>query len=279
MTVMLHNLVNLRVASLLALAAAGSVFVALPAAAGTGCNLKDGYAEDLVSYVSEVNVCLGKADRFRVSEEEKIFDLTNSERIRAGVPALERRVSMDQAARAHALDMAERGYAGHSDLEGRGHVYRMRALDRKVLVSATGANVVVLKAGASADEIYSAIRADATNSANLSRDSFTDTGLGVAEKDGNLYVVQMLTRVEGELEQPLPLQFAGTTAFTPKLNEDMFRSASWTLTDASGRRLAGASTMRLSESALAPKQDGYLNLIVEVDQDEYVLRGPAVVRE
>ncbi len=264
---------------MLALAAAGGAISASPAAAGSACQLGDGYATELVAYVDQVTACLDQTDVFDPVLENLLFELTNSDRADAGVARLNRRASLDQAARAHALDMAERGYAGHNDLEGRGHVYRMRALDREVFASVTGGNVAVLESGTEARAIYRAIQADETNRANMFRDSFTDTGIGVAEKGGKVYVVQMLTRIDGELSHPLPLKIAGMTEISPRLNEAMFRAASWSLTDASGRRLSGSRAMRLSETALSPAQEAYLNLIVEVDTDVYVLRGPAVSRQ
>lgn len=276
MTLMFQMGSHFRAASMLALAAAGGAIGASPAAAGSACQLGDGYATGLVAYVDQVAVCLGQTDVFDPVSEKLLFELTNSDRADAGVGKLNRRASLDQAARAHALDMAERGYVGHNDLEGRGHVYRIRALDREVFASVTGGNVAVLESEADAGAIYRAIQADETNRANLFRDSFTDTGIGIAEKGGKVYVVQMLTRIDGELSHPLPLEIAGMTEISPKLNEDLFRAASWSLTDASGRRLSGSRAMGLSGSALAPAQNAYLNLIVEVDTDAYVLRGPAV---
>lgn len=279
MTIMFQAGSCFHAASMLALAAAGGAISASPAAAGSACQLGDGYATELVAYVDQVTACLDQTDVFDPVLENLLFELTNSDRADAGVARLNRRASLDQAARAHALDMAERGYAGHNDLEGRGHVYRMRALDREVFASVTGGNVAVLESGTEARAIYRAIQADETNRANMFRDSFTDTGIGVAEKGGKVYVVQMLTRIDGELSHPLPLKIAGMTEISPRLNEAMFRAASWSLTDASGRRLSGSRAMRLSETALSPAQEAYLNLIVEVDTDVYVLRGPAVSRQ
>lgn len=278
MTVMLQIYDKLRAPSLLALAAAGGALIALPAAAEAACDLSDGYAEDVVSYVEEVDACLAGADVFAADRESAVAELTNAVRDRAGLAPLERRTSLDKAARAHALDMATRGYAGHSDLENRGHVYRMRALDRQVLASATGANIVVLNAKASADDILDAIRGDAANRENLERAGFNATGLGIAEADGRIYVVQMLTTVDGELESPLPLQIAGATSFQPRVTEDYFRTAGWNLTDAEGKRLAGGQMMRLTAESLDQPGNAYLDVLVELGTDTYVLRGPIVSR-
>ncbi|WP_083910969.1 CAP domain-containing protein [Henriciella marina] len=277
MTLMLHKYDTSRTRSLLALAAVSGAIAALPAAAQSSCAPDDGYADGLVSYVAEVEACLDKSE-FDATRETGIFDRTNAVRTRAGVSPLNRRASLDRAARAHALDMAARGYAGHNDLEGRGHIYRMRALDRQVLASATGANVAVLDADASVSDIYAAISGDSANRENLVHGGFTDTGLGIAEANGRLYVVQMLTTVDGELETPLPLQIAGATSFSPRVNQDYFRTAGWSLSDASGNRLAGGTLMRMHDVAFDRDDTGYLDVLVELDADTYVLRGPLVTR-
>lgn len=278
MTLMLQNRDRLRAFPLLALAAATGAMMALPAVADTACKASDGYGLDLVSYVEEVEACLSTSGKFSADAETSVFDLTNAARTKAGLPSLNRRASLDAAARAHALDMAERNYAGHSDLEGRGHIYRMRALDRQVLASATGANVVVLASDASAEDIYRTIRQDEANRQNLSREGFTDTGLGIAEAGGRIYVVQMLTTVDGELETPMPLQIAGATSFKPRVNESYFRTAGWNLTDEAGNRFAGGNMMRLQDGALDAQNTGYLDVLVQLNADTYVLKGPMVTR-
>ncbi len=275
---MLQKYDTLRTASLLALAAAGGAMTALPAQAQTNCDLSDGYGQTLVSYVDEVEACLAEAT-FDGDLETAIADHTNAVRNDKGEAALERRASLDAAARAHALDMAARNYAGHNDLEGRGHVYRMRAIDRQVLASATGANVVVLDAGADADTIFATIQSDEANRENLTRDRFNATGLGIAEGNGRIYVVQMLTTVDGELENPLPLALADATSFNPQINEGMFRTAGWNLSDEDGNRLAGGRLMRMNADSLERADAGYLDVLVELNADTYVLKGPMVSRQ
>lgn len=267
---------KLRAPSLLALAAATGALIALPAAAETACDLSDGYGSTLVSYVEEVQACLATSTAFDAGLEDEIAGFTNSERSAEGLDGLARRASLDDAARAHALDMAERQYAGHLDLEGRGHVYRMRAIDRQLLTGATGANVVVLPAGTSAEDIYEMIRSDEANRQNISHAGFTDTGIGVAKAGDTLYVVQMLTTVDGELKSPMPLAIADATSFQPEIREAMFRTAGWNLSDADGNRLAGGKLMRVHADNLGAVDQAYLDVLVELDADTYVLKGPMV---
>ncbi|WP_182482186.1 CAP domain-containing protein [Henriciella barbarensis] len=268
-----------RALALLAVAASSGALMTLPADAQSACTLDNGYAGGLVSYVTEVESCLAVNRNFEAGAESDLFAATNSHRTTAGMSALNRRATLDRAARAHALDMAARGYAGHDDLEGRGHTYRMRALDRQVLAGATGANVAVLSANATPAEIFEAISADSANQRNLLHEGFTDTGLGIAEADGRLYVVQMLTTVDGELESPLPLQVVGATTITPRVKQNYFRTAGWKLSDAAGNRLAGGTMMRMHDAAIDSRDTGYLDVLVQLDADTYVLKGPIVTRQ
>lgn len=273
MKVMLHFYDTVRTASLLALAAAGG---AMTAQAETVCDLSDGYGEALVSYVQEVEACLETSGDFVTEVETDLAAQTNAARSNAGLAPLIRRDTLDKAARAHALDMAARNYAGHTDLEGRGHVYRMRAIDRKMLTGATGANVVVMAADASSTDVFDMITSDPANRENLTRDTFTDTGIGVARSGDTIYVVQMLTTVDGELDKPMPLSLAEATSFQPNIRQSMFRTAGWSLSDEAGKRLAGGSLMRVHADNLTAESNAYLDVLVELNADTYVLKGPIV---
>ena len=76
----------------------------------------------------------------------------------------------------------------------------------------------------------------------------------------------------------MPLQIAGATSFTPRVNESYFRTAGWNLTDDAGNRFAGGNMMRLQDGALDAQDTGYLDVLVELDTDTYVLKGPMVTR-
>ena len=89
----------------------------------------------------------------------------------------------------------------------------------------------------------------------------------------------MLTTVDGELETPLPLQVAGATNITPRVNQNYFRTAGWNLSDASGNRLAGGTMMRMHDAAIDSQDTGYLDVLVQLDADTYVLKGPIVTRQ
>ncbi|MEQ9314870.1 MAG: CAP domain-containing protein [Henriciella sp.] len=248
----------------------------MTAQAETVCDLRDGYGEALVSYVQEVEACLETSNDFVTEVEADLAAQTNAARSNAGLAPLIRRDTLDKAARAHAIDMAARNYAGHTDLEGRGHVYRMRAIDRKMLTGATGANVVVMAADASSTEVFDMITSDPANRENLTRETFTDTGIGVARAGDTIYVVQMLTTVDGELDKPMPLSLADATSFQPNIREGMFRTAGWSLGNEAGKRLAGGSLMRVHADNLGTEANAYLDVLVELNADTYVLKGPIV---
>ena len=46
----------------------------------------------------------------------------------------------------------------------------------------------------------------------------------------------------------------------------------------SGNRLAGGTMMRMHDAALNRDDTGYLDVLVQVDADTYVLKGPLVTR-
>ena len=236
---MLHKYDKLFAVSLLAIAVASGPSLTA-SAAGPSCGLADGYGTGVVAYVGEVEACLTRTDATRPDLESGLFDATGNARTNAGLAPLDRRASLDIAAEAHALDMATRGYAAHEDLEGRDHLYRIRALDRRVLAGETGANIVVLDADTDAAAAFAALAGDEVNAANMLYAGFTDMGMGAATLNGK----------------------KGATA-------------SWDLTDAGGKRLAAGDTMRLREVSLQGVDDGYLNVLVRsATNDVYVLKGP-----
>ncbi len=251
-----------------------------PANAGTneaaGCQLADGYALSLVDFVEEADACLTRTQPERLRQlEADLFTLTERLRAKNGLDAHGTRESLNRAARAHALDMATRGFAGHQDLEGRGHVERLRALDRKLIFGATGANIVVVDAKAGGDEIYNALIADEVNKENLVRGAFSHMGLGLAQSGDKLYVVQLFTRLEGELRDNLPLTLSAVAEVETQFSDPLLYQDGWTLQAGDGTRIARGLAPRLQSGQL---QDGtaYLGIVARIGADTYMLKGPAV---
>lgn len=261
--------------SLLALAA-----LATPALANTNtqatCDLSDGLATTLPAYVAEASACLGDtASADEAALADGILALSERQRARANLKPLASRSSLAAAARLHAMDMAARGYAAHADPEGRRHDHRIRMLDRTLLFGASGGNVVVIAAGADPITAYNAIVGDEVNRANIERTDFTHTGVGVAEADGRLYIVQLFVQGDGELSEPLAVTLPRIAPIRAEFSDARFEQTGWHLQDASGTDVARGLGARLGRHA-AGGEPLYLEIEARLGTDEYSLNGPAV---
>ncbi len=241
------------------------------------CALDAGLPTGVKDAYDMAQVCLASPRDGLIVRGDLSGDLaTLGERHRAqfGQSPLRLRESLDAAALIHAMDMATRQFAAHEDLEGRSHPYRIRLLDRRVLVGATGANITILPAvGTDAAAIYAALSADMVNLRNMSRDSFTDTGIGVVEADGRIYVVQVFAQVDGELDAPLPLTIQPGADLGAVFAESGLVFDGWELSGPDGERLARGINPVLSDRA-GDVQVGYLEVAVTDGGGYWTLKGP-----
>ncbi len=268
-------------ASVLALAALAS-----PTSADTddpatlaACSLSDGYAADLFAFAREAEACLDRPISADLDDRaDTILTLTDRAREKAAAKPLIRRESLADAARAHAMDMASRGYAAHADDNGRGHLERVRILDRTGIYGATGANVSVVDAGLDATEIYSLLASDPVNAANLSREAFTHAGIGMAEAGGRLYVVQVFGQLDGELAEPLPIGLPDAAPVDVRFTDPAFSLANWRLEDADGVRVRRGTTGQLVRTG---EEAGALFLVIQAELGGVVhsLKGPAMTAD
>lgn len=274
---MLHKYDKLKSSLLLALAAAGGAAISGTAMASeAGCSLDNGYASDLAAYVAEASTCIEQADNFETNVADGLLTEINLERAANGLAPLNRRASLDMAAKSHALDMSARIYADHVDPEGRDHLHRIRAFDRTMLVGASGSNVTVSLAAADASAVHNKIKADAFNADNILRASFTDVGIGVVEEAGQFYVVQVFAAAEGDLEKALPVAAKGTAPLNVRLSHRDQRVVAWGLVDAdSGEMLARSSMPRVRFNGLNGAE-AQLNVLVGLRDATHVLKGPLV---
>ena len=249
--------------------------------APAACELADGLPGSVSAAFDQAEACLAGAPSGVTVRQDLLADvaaLSERHRVRLGLATLGDRDTLSGAALIHAMDMAAREYAAHEDLEGRSHLYRMRLLDRQVLISSSGANVIVLPAeGTTAIDVFNAIISDPVNDANLSRAGFTDSGLGIVEANGLLYVVQVFARVEGELAQPMPVALSDRTSLRMSLAETGFRFDGWTLAGADGRNLErGINPLIASPSR--GQDEAFLEVSVSNGLETYVLKGPLTER-
>lgn len=272
-TVMLQQRYRFLSLSAFALAA-----LTLPAAAVSKCDLADGLSLDPAVFNQQVKVCYdsqtGASQNARL--EHQLIQATDLVRAGGKKGALTPLESLEQAARIHAMDMAARNYAGHTDPEGRGHLERVRMLDRSVLIGAAGANIAIVEGtGLDPADLFEALRRDPVNATNMTRSAFTHTGVGIAEAQGRTYIVQLFARVDGQLEAPLPVYVSGKHNISATFEEAGLQPVSWRLTSPSGETIKRGYGSTLTGS-LKPGQQAYLTLDFVRNDAEFAIRGPIV---
>ncbi|MEM9179182.1 MAG: CAP domain-containing protein [Pseudomonadota bacterium] len=275
---MLQKYDKVKSSLLLAFAAAGGAAISGTAAASTGaCSLENGYSMDLASYVAEASDCIETAENFDNTIASELFIALNADRTAQGLAPLNRRTSLDMAAKAHALDMSVRIYADHVDHEGRDHLHRIRAFDRTMLVGASGSNVTVSLAADNAAAVHDKIKLDQLSADNMLRSTFTDVGIGVVEEAGQYYVVQVFAAAEGDFFQAIPVSAKGSQPLKASLTDRDRQVIAWGLVDsASGEMLARSTMPRVRFNNLKGAESAALDVLVSVRNDTFVLKGPLV---
>ncbi len=275
-TVMLQRYDTLKSLSLLAFAVAGGALLAAPAAAEADCQHLRGSMSSLTDYVTHSTDCVEGAQSLIADTEIALAEEVNAARETLGLAPLQRREGLDMAARVHALDMSDRNYLAHRDPEGRDHLYRIRAFDRSILVGDFGANVIKVPARYSGRDILNSMGQDEANAFNLIRDSFTDMGIGVIEKDNALYVVITFADVEGQLDQPVPLSPGASQSLKAKLDGPL-RPVKWALNDmTTGERLRIGHGQRLRPVRLGQDDAVGISIVAEAGLTEITLKGPMI---
>lgn len=257
----------------LALAVSG-----LTASATESCSLEQGLSTDADKFIAEAEACLtdGTDVTQRTDVTASLIDFTNAQRYAAGRTDLDNLATLQQAAFLHASDMAARAYAGHSDLEGRSHLDRVRLLDRQSLFGAFGANVTVVPSGASFEDIERALSSDPANADNLVRNQFNSTGVAAVEKDGKIFVVQLFAEKLGELDRPLPVSVHPGEKVKVRFASSDLERVRWSVVSPAGTELAGGRSQRLTDLP-ADAGQGYLNVEVRYGGQSSTLQGPAML--
>lgn len=239
------------------------------------CRFDTGLPADPGQALSLVDTCL-KAPPLGVTERQDIAAdlrlLTVRHRERAGLAVMEARGSLDAAAQFHAMDMATRGYVGHADPEGRGHDWRIALTEREALVGAVGASITVLPADkASAMLAFRSLGGDPVNRANLDREVFDMTGVGVAQAQGKVFVVQLFADRAGTLSAPLAASGPGESIDMVALNREESVEG-WRLLAVDGTVMGRSGMARLS--ARETGEMARLEVIVSDGFTQRALAGP-----
>lgn len=126
--------------------------------------------------------------------EQQVFEQVNRQRQALGLDALQRHDRLDQAARAHSQDMAERRYVGHINPDG----YRL--IDRVRLAGVRNVRELAENVGSlpqGRELVAQMVRLWMNSSAhrsNIVNPRFKHTGVGVARAaDGVFYFTQVFT--------------------------------------------------------------------------------------
>ncbi len=242
------------------------------------CDLSAGLSADAASALEQARTCLLSPPAGVQVREDVARDLAaliNRRREKFGLEPLALRPAFSSASGIHAMDLAVRGYAAQTDLEGRDHEYRLRLLDRQALISASGAVITILPAGSDAVAAYNAALTDPVNAENLLREEFTHLGLSTIESNGRLYTVIVMARVDGELDVPLSVSAPGAADLEFAIADPRLRFDRWALEREGGDRLAVGLNRRLDRSRNAAAT-AFLDVHVTDGRDVLVLRGPVV---
>jgi hypothetical protein len=117
---------------------------------------------------------------------------------------------------------------------------------------------------------------DDANAFNLIRETFTDMGIGVIEKEGALYVVVTFADVEGELDQPVPLSPRRSQSLKADLDESL-KPVTWALNDAvTGERLRLGFGSRLRPVRLTDTEMAGITITAQAGLTEVTLKGPMI---
>jgi len=220
---------------------------------------------------STASASVSKTDYF----SKDLLRAVQNERRGASVPALQEHEALSLVAEMHARDMARRNYAADVSPEGFTLMDAVRQADRKTLYSAFGTTIAVVDAGMNAEAVVAALMSDSANAENVLRAGFDHVGVGAVERDGRLYVVQLLARVEGQLARPLPVNASAAESLRADFAVRGMTPVSWSVSDAAGETLLRGSGERIRDPRGVPVE-GYLNLDVAMGADIYTLRGPYI---
>lgn len=111
--------------------------------------------------------------------ESRMLELLNDERRRFGLRPLVRDATIDEVARAHSVDMLQRGYFSHETPEGRSPFDRMRS--GRVQFVAAGENLALAP---TVDLAHQGLMGSPGHRANILRPEFGRVGIGAARADG-----------------------------------------------------------------------------------------------
>lgn len=170
--------------------------------------------------------------RFEAATERQLLTLTNGARATGGAAACRWSDELALTARAHAADLAERGYVEHLTPEGFDPTHRIGVLARRMIGSASE-NIAYRQApaAASAEELMGIWRRSERHWLNLLAPTHIQVGFGVATRGDRTYAVGLYAHPDGELAAPLPFKIDAAADLSSVLEQASPRIESFSLTD------------------------------------------------
>lgn len=182
---------------------------------------------------------------------------------------------LSRVAATHAEDVAGNDYTADISADGMSLLEQVLLEDRQSLYSTFGVNIAAAQEGVGADRLHEALMHSSPDTDNINRSEFTHVGIGTAERDGRVYIVQLFAKIDGHLQQPLPLDVVQVSSLRTTLVQRSMVPVTWTITAPDGAPLLRGSGDRL-RSVRGEPVEGFLNLDVAMGQDTYTLRGPFI---
>ena len=183
-----------------------------PGAAAGGLDTPAGYA----AWAQAALASPPQGTRFLDELERQLIELTNQRRAETGeIAPLEPDPGLDRVARAHALDMLERGYMEHVGPDGRDVGERVAILHRRFIGGAgenlaeqDGIDVARLadQTGPLAAKLMDGWMSSPGHRQNILEPDYTHLGLAAAGSSERLVVVQVFGRRSALLAEPIPLE-------------------------------------------------------------------------
>jgi uncharacterized protein YkwD len=189
--------------------------LALAGRAGAAADISttQGYAEWAAAALASPPAGVRFLDRL----EDEVIELAAAARSAQaeGAAPLERDPGLELVARAHALDMLERGYMDHVDPEGRAVGERVAILARR-FVGGAGENLaehdgialdqLLDQSGPLAQKLVDGWLASPGHRANLLEPAYSHFGLAAAGRGERVVIVHVFGRRSALLAAPLPLE-------------------------------------------------------------------------
>ncbi|KRB40935.1 MAG: CAP domain-containing protein [Pseudomonadota bacterium] len=170
--------------------------------------------------------------RFEQVTERQLHTLTNGARASSGAAACGWSNELALTARAHAADLAQRGYVEHLAPEGFDPTHRVGLLARRMIGSASE-NIAYRRAPSppSADDLMGIWRKSEPHWLNLLRPNHAQVGFGVVTRGERTYAVGLYAHPDGDLGAPLPFKIEGAADLSSVLAQASPRIESFALTD------------------------------------------------